>query len=577
MDTMMNPASATKSLEIGGADSPLEVVAARAPFSKSQRSWVVPIVLIIALGIVILRGVRRGEFDYNVDEAQHGVTGLFMADAMRDLPVRHPIQYAYNYYAQYPAVSIVHWPPLFYVFEGISFMAAGPSAVSARLTVLLFAVLLLYNWFRLVEELQGPLTAAVSTAMLGLLPSMLLFEKTAMLEVPSLALAVCTIRCWIDYLGSGRTRSLYAFGFWMSAALLCKQTNVFVFLFCLLTLLVTGKWQRMWSKHVLVVAGIGCLLVGPFYAFMLVSQGHAVARDLGSHQMSGLQRWTFYLSSLPRTLTPPILALSVLGIVLAERWNTKIQFMLMMSWLIAGYVTFALFGQNEERFAIYWFPPLVYFAAGLMTQYFKIAKISYAMRGAALVLVCLLAAQGWSYERPYISGYKNVAARLVEGYGSGIVLFDGRVPGNFVFYMRALDPKRQFLVLRKSLYVDDIRRSDISEELVHSREDIVELLKNLGIRFVVVSDDQPELKSQRILRDCLQSDQFQMLGRFPIESNQRGWKGYSLLLYENKNWTPPTNKWLTIRMLTLPHDIVVPLDRFDFVHNSAGTTGVVGK
>jgi len=219
----------------------------------------------------------------------------------------------------------------------------------------------------------------------------------------------------------------------------------------------------------------------------------------------------------------------------------------------------------------------VYFAAGLMTQYFKIAKISYAMRGAALVLVCLLGAQAWSYERPYISGYKNVAARLVDGYGSGIVLFDGRVPGNFVFYMRALDPKRQFLVLRKSLYVDDIRRSDMSEELVHSREDILELLKNLGIRFVVVSDDQPELKSQRILRDCLQSDQFQMLGNFPIDSNQRGWKGYSLLLYENKNWTPPTSKWLTIRMLTLPHDIVVPLDRFDFVHNSAGTTGVVGK
>jgi len=40
---------------------------------------------------------------------------------------------------------------------------------------------------------------------------------------------------------------------------------------------------------------------------------------------------------------------------------------------------------------------------------------------------------------------------------------------------------------------------------------------------------------------------------------------------------PPVNKWLTIRMLTLSHDIVVPRDRFAFVRNSAIPTGMVGK
>jgi hypothetical protein len=126
--------------------------------------------------VVATRGIRRGEFDYNVDEAQHAVTGLFIADAMHDLPLRHPAQYAYRYYAQYPAIAIVHWPPLFYVFEGLSFLTLGPSVVAARLTILLFLMLLCYQWFRLVEELQGPLTAGVSTAMLALLQTMLLFE-----------------------------------------------------------------------------------------------------------------------------------------------------------------------------------------------------------------------------------------------------------------------------------------------------------------------------------------------------------------------------------------------------------------
>jgi hypothetical protein len=39
---------------------------------------------------------------------------------------------------------------------------------------------------------------------------------------------------------------------------------------------------------------------------------------------------------------------------------------------------------------------------------------------------------------------------------------------------------------------------------------------------------------------------------------------------------PRVNTGRTIRMLTLSHDIVLPLDRFAFVHNSA-KTGMVGK
>jgi hypothetical protein len=60
-----------------------------------------------------------------VDEAQHAVIGLFVANALRDLPIRHPVHYAYRYYAQYPALAILGWPPLFYIFEGLSFLVLG--------------------------------------------------------------------------------------------------------------------------------------------------------------------------------------------------------------------------------------------------------------------------------------------------------------------------------------------------------------------------------------------------------------------------------------------------------------------
>jgi hypothetical protein len=525
--------------------------------------------LLGTIGLVCLvacRDIRKGEFDYYVDEAQHAVTGLFVADALHDLPLRHPVQYAYKYYAQYPAVAILHWPPLFYLFEGMSFLLLGPSVVSARLTVIFFSVVLLYQWFLLVEERQDFYTAAISTAVLGLLPMVLLFEKTVMLEIPSLALGVAAVRHWMRYLDQGRRNSLYWFGLWLSAALLCKQTSVYLLVFCALTLLVTRKWKRIFSRDALVVAGMVAVLAGPFLVLMLFMQGKAMANDLGSHRMSGWERISYYAETLPSSFSPALLGLAALGLLLAWRWNRRGQAPLMSCWILAGYLTFSGFGQKDPRFAIYWFPPLVYFAIGPMTQFFRSPRLRWAMRAAAALLVAQLALSAWNQHRPYISGYKDVASQLVNKYNAGIVLFDGPVPGNFVFFMRALDPGRHFLILRKLLYADDIRPGESSEELLHSREDLADAFRRDGIRFAVVSENLAiRFTSQRILREQLHSDQFQLLGRFPILSNEPNWQGEKLLLYENKLWTPPTDKMLRIRMLTLPRDILVPFDQFKVV------------
>lgn len=526
--------------------------------------WFLLVAAIALVCIMVCRDLRTGEFEYQVDEAQHAVTGLFVADALHDLPLRHPVQYAYTYYAQYPAVAILHWPPLFYLFEGMSLLLFGASVVSARLAVIFFAVVLLYQWFLLVEELQDSYTAGISTAVLGLLPMVLLFEKTVMLEIPSLALSVAAIRHWIRYLDQGHRSSLYAFGLWLSAALLCKQTSVYLLVFCGLTLVVTRKWERIFCRDALVVAGIVALLAGPFLVLMLSLQGNAVANDLGSHRINGWERISYYIRRLPGSFSPALLALAVLGLLLSRRWNKRGQTQIMVCWILAGYLTFSFFGQREPRFAIYWFPPLVYFAVGLLTQFFQLPRLRVAMRGLAALLVALLALPAWSQQRPYISGYEVVASQLVNKYHAGVVLFDGRVPGNFIFYMRALDPGRHFLVLRKSLYADDIRPGKSSEELLHSREELVDIFRRDGIRFVVVSENVPiRFNAQRILREQLQSDQFQLLGRFPISSNEPSWQGESLLLYENKQWAPPTDKVLRIRMLTLPYDIVVPFEQFE--------------
>jgi hypothetical protein len=532
--------------------------------SAPLHRWLLLFASIMLVCLFACRNLRKGEFSYYIDEAQHAVTGLFVADAIHDFPVRHPVQYAYAYYAQYPAVGLLHWPPLFYLCEGLAFLIFGPSAVSARLTIICFTVVLLYQWFLLVEELQDSYTAAISTVVLGLIPMVLVFEKTVMLEIPSLALGMAATRHWFRYLDSGRRSSLYCFGLWLGAALLCKQTNVYLLVFCALTLVLMRKWQRFFSWDMLAVAGLVALLAGPFLVLMLLLQGKAVAGDLGSHRMEGWERISYYVRTLPESFSPSLLLLATAGGLLAWRWNRRGLTLFMFCWILAGYLTFTWFGQPEARFAIYWFPPLVYFAVGLLTRFFRIPRLRLAMRAAAVWLVALLAVPAWSQQRPYISGYRDAASQLVNQYHAGIVFFDAPIPGNFIFFMRALDPARHFLVLRKLLYADDIRPGGSSEELLHTQEDLSDAFRRDGVRFVVVMEDAPiRFHSQLILREQLHGDQFQLLRRIPISSNQPSWNGKNLLLYEKKHWTPPTDRLLTIRMLTLPHDIVVPFDQFE--------------
>jgi hypothetical protein len=50
---------------------------------------------------------------------------VFVRDLIVDRPFSHPAEYARNYYAKYPAIAVLHWPPLFYSLEAILFLIDG--------------------------------------------------------------------------------------------------------------------------------------------------------------------------------------------------------------------------------------------------------------------------------------------------------------------------------------------------------------------------------------------------------------------------------------------------------------------
>lgn len=520
---------------------------------------------VLALAIVAIgHGIRVGEFSYNVDESQHAVTGLYVADLVRDHPLAHPVAYTYRYYAQYPALSgIIHWPPVFYCFEGMFFLALGPTVVAARLTILFFALSGLVFWFLLVRELLNEWAAAFSAVMLALLPSILLFEKTVMLEIPLLTCCIAASFFWISYLLKGRKSDVYWFALFASAALLTKQNGIYLIPFCALSGFLCGGWKLFFRKELLAAAAICFLLVSPFYTLVYAVHRRTIAMDLGEHSARGGGPWFFYPKALPGQLGWTLLALGILGILTSRAWGRPKVSGIMLSWIVACYVTLTLIGHKEGRYVIYWIPPFLYFASGLIFCYFRKPQVKVAGTAAALLLVGTTLASAWSFHRPYVTGFAEVPKKILEESKSGVILYDGPLAGNFIFFMRADDPARRFLVLRKSLYAYQIKKSGGSMELIHSPQEIEDMFRHDGVRFIVVSDRAPlNFESQKMLRDFLKTSSFKELGRFPLGGNDLYPPNSSLVLYENLNWAPPTGKYLRIKMLTMDHDIVVPWDSF---------------
>ncbi len=543
---------------------------------RQRRAVGANVFLLLTLALVIpiiTHGISKGEFDYNVDESQHAASGIFFASLTKDLPIAHPVQYAYAYYAQYPALSgVIHWPPIFYVTEGIVFRLFGASVATARLTILLFAILGCVFWFRLVNNIQGKWAAALSTIVFALLPSVLLFEKAVMLEIPCLAVSIAALYFWYEYLTTERIRALYWFAVMGGGALLVKQNAIFLVAVCTLSALLLGKWRLFLNRRVLGPLAILIVLVAPFYTVVAVMHWKTIAMDLTGHGMANVEASArpghpasllFYIRALPEQLGWPLLVLAAAGIACCRWWSQRTASIFMACWIAGCYITFTAISHKEPRYALCWIPPLIYFVVGPLTAKWREPAIRVAARALALVILVSSVIVGARYERPYLSGYAPVAHRIVETSDSGVILFEARLPANFIFFLRDLDPNRRYLVLRKALWSARIKTSGGVEEFAKTPDDVRDVMEKNGVKYIVTSDQPSVFQADSSLHEVLQHDpQYELVDAFPIESNAAGWKGMRLLLYRNRLPAQPTGKFLHIRMMTLSHDIVLPWSQF---------------
>src|SRR5690242_20998362 len=77
-------------------------------------------VLVAAAAALFATAPVQGDFAWS-DAPRHALNGAFVKDFVVAAPWHDPRGWAVNYYLQYPALTILFYPPLFYVFEAAAY------------------------------------------------------------------------------------------------------------------------------------------------------------------------------------------------------------------------------------------------------------------------------------------------------------------------------------------------------------------------------------------------------------------------------------------------------------------------
>ena len=512
--------------------------------------------LIAALAVAHLLSARASEPFFNNDEIRHTMTGVFVLDALADLPASaaDPKGYAVAYYLKHPAVSVLTWPPFFYLLEGAAMLAFGPTFLVGRLCVAGFAAMAVAYSYRFARLRLPHAPALLAAALTGFAPLVFLFSQRVMLEVPAMALALAAVVHFEKYLADRRGRDAVFACLLAACAVLTRYDGVFLLPYFLIRLVATRQFAALLNRPVILGVLLAFALVGPYFLLAFREYGGGLGAAAGTP--TGPRAVGFL--TVERLLYYPHAARLVLGWPCALVAGVALLFAAVRRWdglgpslglLAAVYLTFTPIAELEPRHSIYWTPAWAVLVARLVMAVHRsrlsagpgglratplpagersvaqqpgegsslekpnpspgncVADLSPAGRGGktghslALFLLVVLAVGGgvelWRPQYRYVRGYEDAARWMLAHRATDRpVLTDGELTASVVYHVRLHDPARRVTVLRgdKLLYAMFSDPTTNYTEFARTSAEVLAILHDYDPEFVVVEDPAPSFR-----------------------------------------------------------------------------------
>lgn len=508
--------------------------------SSAGAEFLLPVLLVAAVLLLFLTGAPTGDAFSWPDAPRHALNGAFVMDFLRDMPLHDPVGYAYSYYAKYPALTILFYPPLFYFFLAPFYAVFGVSQTSALMAEFVCYAALATGTYRLARFWLEPLPAFGAALVLVSAPEVAYWGRQVMLEIPSFALLTWSAVFFMRHLRENRIGPLYAALALAVLAMYTKMTVAFVFPVYLIVL-----WQRRGAmlfrdKHTYFIAGIAFISLMPL-AVMTAKFGQANVQSLTGipdeqASRSSIAGWIWYARQFPSQMSWAVLVAGVAGMLAVLRKRSGVAgYGLLFAWFCTGYIFFSAIALKESRHSVLLLLPFAIFAAvGIQSLLGRWPNVA-----AAAVVVLGFGTLAWTiFERPvqYVAGYDRVAAYIATvAPKDSAIAFSGYRDGSFIFAMRTHTERRDLSFLRvdKLLLRVSVRRSLGVQQKPVAEDDIAPTLDRLSVAYVVA---QPgfwtDLDVMRRFENVLHGVHFQPVRRFEMPANYHA-QEKELIIYRN--------------------------------------------
>jgi hypothetical protein len=498
-------------------------------------------IFVVAAAILWISAPHNGEFWWS-DSPRHALNGVFVKDMIAAFPWRDPARYAMQYYVQYPALTVLFYPPLFYLISAPFYALFGVSHGTALTVVLVHYIALAYGLYLFgCRWLNRSIALAVGLSVMAA-PGVALWGRQVMLEIPALAFAVWGVLILRRHAENGKPILLYLGTFLSLCSIYTKISAIFLLPVVGLMLLAhrrAGLWRdrHAWLAALFLILGLIpiTILTLKFGEVNMQSVLGIPDAEVSRYSLSG---WLWYLRRLPEQIGWPLLAAAIAFpfLVAAGRRSRRVDsvdLILLCGWLVFGYVFFSLIDLKEARHSTLILPPLL-LAAGL-----TFGQIPRA--GAAIALAVTLGTGIYTWYRApvfYVEGYREAAEWIARDAPKGsVILFSGNRDGSFIFNLRTLDANRDFYTVRadKLLLSLSVRRELGVTEKTLSEAEIGDMLDKYGVTYVVAQTDfWTDLDVMARLQSVLRSPHFAEAARLPVVANFPA-EDKELRIYRNRH------------------------------------------
>lgn len=510
------------------SDEVLLIVARR----ERMLAW---LLVIISVLLLFAQAPHGGAF-YWSDSPRHALNGVFVLDLIKAMPFDDPAGYAYSYYAQYPALTILFYPPLFYAISAPFYAVFGVSHETALLVVAVHYLALGLGCWRL-ARFWLPAAPSLAFAMLMMwLPEVAFWGRQVMLEVPAFAFLVWSAVALMTYLRGGPVHWLYASAALLVLGMYTKISVAYMGLVYVALLVQRDGWSLLRNRHHWWVAMLALVTLVPLMVLTLkfgqanVQSVTGVADAVASR--ASWQGWLWYLQQIPSQVGWPLVLLSLVGAALAASRRLPGLGLWWLSFAI-GYLFFSSIDLKEARHSVFLLTAVVFFSVLALHM-----LVPARLQAWALVVLVLVTAALTTLNRPvfFVDGYARAVAEVARlTPPNGAVMFSGYRDGSFVFNVRAREDRRDIHTLRadKLLVGVAVRRELGVEEKDLSEAQIADALNRQGVHYVVM---QPgfwtDLEVMRRFERVVTGPQFQLVATVPTPANHKSHET-ELRIYKN--------------------------------------------